>query len=559
MKLRHTLLAVSLLCAPLVAQTAATTTTAPHVLIESVGPDGWRMRFAPTNLGSLLDSQAGRALWEPNLTPVLGMWQQLVGDESQFAPVRERMLGYGGRIRLAVWLGEGDLDHQGVFSVVLVLEGDGRTDLQALAADVQQLQQQMEGDWGEQDVDGTELRVLTYGDEVMTAPIVGEHHVLCVAASKERLAAALGNARTLTADCTGKPPAPTSPALRVEVALPALVGMARATEANNGRGFGGWTTWQALGVECLGRSTLTLTTAGPQVQFEVAQSFLGAPRGLFAAFFPPTATVPAMLSLLPKDRSSWKIGRFDLQALYTTIEQVAAANDVDLDDMRQEMRNEMGIDLQADLLAHTTDEVLFLGTPLRDVDRLADTGWALAFRLQDRAAFEKSLGIALGKAKPALSREATVEHGDAKLHRYGNMFGYDLWFAVGSDLFVLAGGGEAEARLTGLFDAAVAAASAPADAAAPPMPPGLASLKRHLPPGLNGIASGDLDSLATIPAVWWLGMVREVVPFVDVDPGDGADEDQQQEMRELLRKHQLDTLRTASGQAEGAWRWRLFW
>lgn len=556
MHLRHALFAVSLLLTPLAAQTTAEPTT-PHVLIDSVGPDGWRTRFAPTNLGSLLDSQTGRALWEPNLMPVLGMWQQLVGDEAAFAPVRERLLGYGGRMRLAVWLGEGDLRHQGVFAVALVLEGDGRTDLAALAAEVLRLQQQLDGDWSDEDVAGTELRVLTHGSDAMTAPITGDHSVLCAMSSREDLAATIAKARALAADATGKPPLPMTPALRIDVALSALVGMARATDDDVG--FGDWDTWQALGAECLGTSTLTLTTAGPQVQFELAQSFLGAPRGLFAAFFPPTATVPALLQLLPQDRSSWRIGRFDLQALYATIEQVAVANDVDLDEMRQEMRDEMGIDLAADLLAHTTDEVLFVGSPLRDVDRLAETGWALAFRLRDRAAFATSLETALGKAKPALSREATIEHGDAKLHRYGNMFGYDLWFAVGADLFVLAGGGEAEDRLKALFDAAKAAANAPVDAAAP-LPPGLASLKRHLPPGLNGIASGDLDSLAAIPAAWWLELLQEAVPFMDVaDGADAVDEDQHAELRELLRKHQLDTLRTATGHADGTWRWRLFW
>ncbi len=557
MNLRHPLLAICFVLTPLVAQTAATTAAAPHVLIESVGPDGWRMRFAPTNLGSLLDSQEGRALWQPNLMPVLGMWQHLVGDEAAFAPVQKRMLGYGGRIRLAVWLGEGDLGNQGVFSAALVLEGDGHTDLQALAADVQHLQQQMEGDWAEADVGGSKLRLLTHGSDTMTAPIVGEHHVLLAMASKDELAATLANARALAADATGKPPAPNTPAMRVEVALPALVGLAR-TQGEAKPDSDEWPTMKALGVECLGNSVLTLTTAGPHLQLELVQSFLSAPRGLFAAFFPETATVPALLQLLPKDRSSWRIGRFDLQALLAAIEQVAAANDVDLDDLHKNMREEMGIDLSADLLAHMTDEVVLLGSPLRDVDRLQETGWALAFRLRDRAAFEKSLDIALAHAKPMLSREATIEDGDTKLHRYGNMFGYDLWFAVGADLFVVAGGSEAEDRLKSLFQAEKGATPA-SETGELVLPKGLASLQRYLPPGLNGIASGDLDSLAAIPAAWWLGMLREVAPFVESPASGEPDPDQAQQMRDLLAKHQLDTLRTASGHAERTWRWRLFW
>ncbi len=36
---------------------------------DTVGPDGWRIRFAPTNLGSLLESEQGRALWQPGNAP----------------------------------------------------------------------------------------------------------------------------------------------------------------------------------------------------------------------------------------------------------------------------------------------------------------------------------------------------------------------------------------------------------------------------------------------------------------------------------------------------------
>lgn len=556
MKLRHSLPVLVLALVPLAAQTAVQA-AAPHVLVEAVGPDGWRTRFAPTNVGSLLDSQAGRALWEPNVMPWFGMWQHLVGDEAAFAPVRGRMLGYGGRVRLAIWLGEGDLSHQGPFSVALVLDGDGHTDLSALAADVQQLQSGIEGQWDEQDLGGSKVRVLTNGGDAMTGPVVGEHAVVWAMASKEKLAASLAAARALAADADGKPPAPATPALRVVVDMPALVGLARAHHAQEGGGGDEWPTAQALGVECLGPTTLTLTTAGPQVEFELAQAFAGAPSGVFAALFPPTGTLPALQHLLPKD-GSWKIGRFDLLALYDAIEKAAAVNDVDLDDARKEMRDDMGCDLRDDLLAHMTDELLFLGSPVRDSERLAETGWALAWRLRDRAAFEKSLDIALAHAKPALSREATIEDGDAKLHRYGNMFGYDLWFAVGSDLFVIAGGADTEARLESLLhtENGVAPATATGE---PTLPKGLASLRRHLPPGLNGLASGDLDSLTAIPAVWWLGMLREIVPFVNVGRDEEPDDDAAEQLRDLLRQHQLDTLRSATGHAERTWRWRLFW
>lgn len=544
--------------AALPAQTAAVD-DAPHVLVETVGPDGWRVRFAPTNLGSLLDSKAGRSLWQPGVEPVFGFWQQLVGSKTDFAPVRERLLGYGGRVRLGVWLHEGDLGDQGVVEVALVLEGDGRTDLAALANDLRQLQQQAEGEWSDQTLIGRSLRVLTNHGDAMTAPLVGDNYVLCAAAASDDLSHALARAQVLAADCTGKAPPPNTPALRLDVAVPSLVALARAADANAQPTSHEWATWRALGVESLGHSVLSLGTAGPHVQLELAQSFADAPQGLFRALFSPVNMVPGLQRLLPTDRSSWKIGRFDLLALYDAVEAAIAANGEDVADMRQELRDSMGCDLRDDLLAHLTDELLFVGSPKGDMERLEETGWSLAFRLADRAAFERSFDAAIAKAKPFLTREEAVEHGDAKVYRYGSFFLYDMWFGVGPDLFVVAGGREGQQRIESLFDAAATAAKEEtkpaADAAA--LPPGFAALQRHLPPGLNGVATGDLDWLAAMPAEWWLEMLREIVPFAP--RGEPMDEDRQQQLRELLATHHLDTMRTATGLADRTWRWRLFW
>lgn len=549
MNRRHPLLAsvLLLLLAPLPAQTAAT--TPPHVLVESVGPAGWRARFAPTNLGTLLASEQGRELWEPGMLPVIGWLQQTLGDGPH-----ERVLGYGGRIRIAVWLQPGDLIEQRPFAAALVLEGDGHTDLQALAGDVQKLQTEAGGDWSDLDVGGLPLRVLAQGDDRMTAPVVGEHHLLCVAAAADDLATALANARAFVGTCDGKPPAPDTAALRVEMATPALLDLARAAhERNPDRSE--WPTWRALGVECLGRSQWSLTTAGPRVLFEMAQTFADSPRGLFAALFRTTAGMPSLQRLLPDGRSSWKLGRFDALALYDAIVAACVANEVDVVAAQKEMRESMGVDLRDDLIAHLGDEVMLHGASFTDVDRLERAPWLLAFRLQDAAAFAASLETALANGKPMLTREATVEHGSAKLYRYGNMFRYDLWFAVGGDLFVIAGGELAEDRLTALFDAA----AAPVGDAAPAMPPALTDVQRYLPAGTHGAAVGDLDSLAALPLGWWLGMVPEVVPFLGTRGAAADDPEAAERVRELLQRHQLDLLRTATGYAEHTWRWRVFW
>jgi hypothetical protein len=538
------------LLAPALAQTEAAA-VAPHVRIESVGPAGWRTRFAPTNLGSLLESQQGRKLWQPGLGPLLAFWRQLADSDAEHAAARQRLLDYGGRIRLAIWLQPGEFANQGPFAAALVLEGDGHTDLAALAQDVQRLQGQLDGEWRDEELDGLPLRVLAADEDRMSAPIVGEHHLLCVAAEAADFAAALANARAFAGVVDGKPPATAAPALRIEVALPALVAQAQPA-ADDAAAARQWATWQALGVECLGVATLTLATAGPHLQLELAQQFLDAPRGLFAALCRTATAVPGLRRLLPADRSSWRVGRIDWLALYDAIEAIAATNGLDRPELRQELHDALGVELRDDLLVHLTDEALLLGWQLDDPDRLDRTPWSLALRLRDRAAFEPNLETALAHAKPMLSREATIEQGDAKLHRYGAL-GYDLWFATGGDLFVVAGGADAEARLAALF----AAARTPAEDQAPPLPAAHAALQRHLPPGLHGIGQGDLDSLAAIPVTWWLDGLSGLLPWPQA-PAE-VDAASQQAWRGLLATHGLDMVRTATGYAERTWRWRLFW
>ncbi|MBL9075985.1 MAG: hypothetical protein JNL08_00695 [Planctomycetes bacterium] len=549
MNLCSVLFAAAAALAPLAAQTAATTSP-PHILVDTVGPDGWRIRFAPTNLGSLLESEQGRALWQPGTAPVLGWLRQGFGADTDFGPVQDRLLGYGGRIRVGVWLRQDESREPRPFAAAAVFEGDGRTDLGALAADLRQMQSGLDGDWGPQEFAGRSVTMLCHGEDRMTAPIVGEHHLLIVTSTGDDIAAALANATAWVGTCDGKAPAPTTPALRIQVATPELIALMRRAAGDDDEAA----TLQALGIDGLGPSLFQLSTAGPHVQCELAQAFAEAPRGLFAALFPGTTGVPALQRLLPSAPGSWKVGRFDLLALYDAAVAVAAANGIDEPEMRQDMREQLGVDLRDDLLAHVTDAMLLHGASFEDIDRLERTPWLLAFGLRDHAAFATSLETALAKAKPMLQREATVEHGNAKLWRYGNMFAYDLWLGVGDGLFVVAGGEDGEDRVKALFDAA----RAPAAAEAPALPPAIADLQRHLPPGLNGAAAGDLDSLAALPADLWWSLLREFVPVPR--PQSTADTEQQREaLRELLRQHHLDRLRSATGFAERTWRWRLYW
>lgn len=565
MHIRSLVLALPLLAIALPAQTAAPAVapaTAPHILLDTVGPDGWRVRLGPTNVGSMLESAQGRKLWEPRLVPMLGMWQQLVGDEAAFATTKARWLGYAGRVRIGIWLAtDAGMRRSPIAHVAFVLDGDGRTDLDAMANDLRDLQQKsVPGEWEERDVAGTKLAVRRDRSDLLCAPLrEGEHLLLAIAAESDDLAPALQRARELATPATGKAPAPNTPALRVTFDFASIVATAMAASGSDAM----W--MKVLGLPSLGTHTMTVGTAGPHVQVELAQQFTSDDRGLFGALFPAAAGLPALLAAAPGDKDSWKAGHLDLDALYTAIEQAVVASErTTAEEFRADVTKEIGVDLQRDVLAHLNDEVLMTGYVPEGIAK--DTTWSLAFGVRDTAAFGKSLETMLPRAKPFLSREAEDKHGDIPVYRYGGMLGYDLWLSVGNGVFVIAGGRDAEDQVGFALDRGktLAAAPAGAPAAAPPTPPkGFENLQRFLPGGLNGLARGDVGSVVVLPTELWEMLIGAYGGFAfepfGANESDGDPEEQQQAVRTMLRTHSLDTLRTATGYTARTWRWRLFW
>ena len=104
---------------------------APQVLVETVGPDGWRTRLGPTNLGVLLASAEGRALWEPAAAPLLGMWTSIAGGPQAYRDASERLFGFSGVVRVA-W----SMNQRGNASFAVLVDSDRRTDLEAITADL---------------------------------------------------------------------------------------------------------------------------------------------------------------------------------------------------------------------------------------------------------------------------------------------------------------------------------------------------------------------------------------------------------------------------------------
>jgi hypothetical protein len=521
---------------------------APHILIETVGPNGWRARLGPTNVATMLASEEGRGVWQPQLAPLLGMWEMMVGGEEAFAAVSKRIFDYSGTIRIAV-----QLNSRGAANVAVALEGDGRSDLEALAADIRGLiEQGVPGEWQDIEVAGQKLAIRNNDGDAVSAPFVVSGRMVLLAGAASDMVDAMGLAtyldgRPLTID----KPKPGSPALQITFDVPAMLAVGDPNKNNVG-------ITKALGFHELERITVSLKAAGPHVELGFDIALNGKARGLVAAFCPDSQGVSGLSQLVPGKASAWKVGRFDFPAMF---EGIVSAIETETffgkpGEVRKDINKACGLDVWKDVLPYMTDEVLAVGSPFQDFDRADEATWMLAFRVNDEAKFRKGFQTVVKNAKPVLLGSETVDVDGVELRRYGNMLSYDLWMAVGNGVFVISAGRDAEEEATTLLRLAKHANFD----AGENQETWFQQLERHLPPGHNGLAQLDLMSVLSIPSIWWLGVFSEFGPFPTGAPLDPDEADEQQEkFRELLKANNLTVVRTATGFANAHWHWRLFW
>ncbi|MGC6487287.1 MAG: hypothetical protein ACON4Z_06560 [Planctomycetota bacterium] len=535
-------LLTALSCLPAQAEPAPIAPLAPQVVLETVGPDGWRARLGPTNLGGLLASEEGRSLWRPLVQPMLDAWAGMLGSQDAYREASERILGYGGVARFA-WR----RSSTGQVSFAVVLDTDGRTDPAALAAELRRLIEVLvPGEWTARAVAGRDVELRSDAGMSLSAPRVDGAQLSILGGDP----AAVGEAMGLRAWLTARPatlatPKPGSPAAQLRFDL-------RGLFATNGRGPD-QTMLALFGLDSLRDLTLHVSAAGPHVQIGADVTTDGAPRGLAKAMMPTSAGVSGLAALLPEETSAAKVARLDPHAL---VEGLFAAAEAEMEGAREDAADYFGLDLADDLFAHATDELLVLGSPLVDFDRASEATWALAWRLRDDTKFRAALQKILKQTRGFLSGSETVDVDGVELRRYGNLIGYDLWIGVGNGLWVIAAGRDAEEQATALLRQAKGT-----ELASTPAPPrGFDDLRRYLPAGCNGFARADLADIAGVPVDWWLMLLPELLP-----PGLGAGvddeqaEEQAEAMRAMLIEHHLGVLRTATGSADGTWRWRLFW
>jgi hypothetical protein len=523
------------------------TTARPPIRLDTVGPDGWRVRIGPTNLGSMLESARGRELWGPRLQPLFAVWQRLAGSEGAFAACRTRMLGYGGRIRAGLWFDANGRRGMHATSIAVVLHGDGRSDLQALAGDLRQtLYQAIPGRWDDEEVDGATIAVRHSFGFALTAPSVANDTLVIAVCRDVPIATAVQQAHAFAAEPVPER-APDAPVARLDVDLARLVGAVVAGPDL------AWT--KALGVGSLGTTTFSLLTAGPHLQLECAQQFVADERGLFGALMPANPNVPSLLAAIPTT-GNWIVGHFDLAQLHRTSLAAAVAAGRTEAEAHADAKAEHGVDLATELLPHATDEVLlWLPEPGRLLEDFFTEPVLVALRLRDEAAFGKVLFPLLPRHVWLGKRTSSEAHGDVEIHHHGD----NVLFAVGRGVAVIATGRDADDHIRTLLDRCRdLPATLPPERA---LPADFAHLRGFLPPGCHGFSACDPALVLGLPEdVTTVASLFMTVPDVaDLLLALDLDGDDRAAMAEILREHRLDVVRSASGYADRTWRWRAFW
>lgn len=538
------------------APAATSAVDAPHLRITTLGPQGWRIRLGPTNLGLLLDSDAGRALWGDYAKAMSAAVGGLFEVEADWLAAQQRFLDYDGTIHVAAWFDEEDAVNDGLRAAWLVAEGDGHTDMGKLAADLRVLQEQTPGAWVGAKIGGASLQVRESTQTRMSeAGVVDGHLVLAVTRSQtESLEALYAAAGAVLANAATGKTAAQKPPLVVSWAPQTML-------ASLGLTPDGQDAWELSGAGGLREVTTTLTSAGPHVVMEAAARFAEAPTGLFAALTAPRSALPKLARALPAGAPTFRVGHFDFAAMWDFVVAVTAAESGKTTDaMAKEIEKELGVDLGDGFFRLLGDEVLMTTRPIDDPDRPAKATWAVAIGVKDGARFATALQKLVDALKPNVTRLETETIAGVACSRYGNVLNYPLWLGAGARGFYVAGGSDAADELATLVAAVEAA---PADVAATPaVDAALDGLRRALPAGMSGASRYDLQHGSVVYDALFEGLGGMLLgnPFAD-----GADLDREAlaEAKEAwlarLRANNLATLRTATGYADRTWRFRLYW
>lgn len=525
----RTLLLPVLFALPLLAQDVA-----PVRLVhaELAGPAAWHQRLRPTNVGSLLASAEGEALWRPWAEQLGQMLPGLLGADGAALP--KAWLEYAGSVEVVV-LGRPGEGEEPNLSGRVTFGVDEGSDVAALATSSLRLAAGALGLEFGPAFEGSDLMVASVDQWLVTLPKVTAGRATVYfgndkASVRQLIAAEL--------PASASPGNVRAPLLRLSFDLQAAE---RLRVASGGTEQG---EMVALGFGTLRELELSVGAKGPHVQAEVGLTFGEGERGLFAGLFPAREGVPDLFWAVPPEARAWKIGRCDTMAIWHAVLRAIAVDGKSPEETAAETRTETGVDIEKDVLAHLTDEVMVAWHPQRDGEENADDlGLCLAFALRDEAAFKAGFGKLLRSSGDLEVREVD---GVLRVDQESEWFIPTFSFAVGKGLALLALGDNAAAHVDAVLGQAGKEAS---------MPKEFEVHLRDAPAGFNSVGTIGLGVLLR-------HYLEGLVALLGL-PGDGPSLELKAVMAEeilpLLARQHLDRLLTQTGGTAKAWRFRVLW
>jgi hypothetical protein len=516
--------------------------------LDAVGPKAFRAAFEPTNLGRLFASEAGERLWRPLLAPLERFWQQWDGRADGFAAARSRVLDYGGRIRV-LWLVEPGEERGRVrVSGVFAMDTDGTTDLSALADDLARvLVAWIPAEPTERNVGEHALRVLgRTGSDLVTIPLVIDGCVVAFFGEARTLDRSVP--RCLRALADDDRPAPAPLALHVD-----LTQLGRLTDEP--------VVSRLFGLESLRSFDASVRPSGPYAELELEVAFADGERGILAGFLPAVDALPTLLHRVPSTATPWLVLPFRPDLIFRAgLEAAASRRSGGVDAVRQEMRDELGLDPDSELLGHFGGELMVLGD-LWQADDSAKfrgggdppLGACIAWSLRDTAAFGRGFDRLLDYLKGHVHRYETRAVDGVQITRLGSLLVTGVHVGVGQDLFALGFGAEGVAQLEALV-------AAGRDAAQRPLPTAVRRVQHRAPPGWNGVGAADLTAVLGGQITLLLELLDDALPpAMRPDASTETTQEWLDRLAPLIAEHRLDHLVTMTGHDGRSWRLRLVW
>jgi hypothetical protein len=526
MRYQHATVALSLalLLAPAVAQEKEDPPTSrpsgwsayargPFLTVSAAGPKAIRQAILPTNLGTLVGGAECQPLWQALRRRFRDLLEETKSDDAEeaWAALEKRLLGFGGRIELewhfAPQLRPGNWVRYHVAGH-LVLWSDGRTDMVALSKEVRRFIASLANDRPRtEEFEGGHVFEIFGGrnDDGVTIPKryrEDQEHLVVFFGSRVDEAVTDGLTR-LAGSWPQRLGRATARSQALGDVLTARIDMQQVSaliddefrrnpeEGKFVRRFFGADTWDIVRCE--------VATVGPHLQIEATADFLPGDRGLFAALLPNLTTLPALVHRAPAGTAdkppAFAAAHVRMDKLFQTFLELIAnlqfgRKKRTIDDLRAEMRKELGFDFEKDLLAHVDTEVLALAhleepEDAMDRDRRGPDGEGLCFvvGIKNDAAFAKTFHklIAVRELRAVEpEKHAGVDVVPVRFVQGGE------YFARTEGLFFYAIGERGLASLKAFLDArtkpAVAAGHQPA------LPRPLRRLQRQTPPGWNAAA-----------------------------------------------------------------------